>query len=279
MENELKAREKPVLGLIAGSGLLPGTVADLYANSGGKVYVAIIDDELGNFPLSNHRYKQFSIGSVGKILAYFTENNVSEIVMIGAVKRPDLTKIKPDLVGSVLLAKILKQKFLGDDNLLKTVAKFIESKGFRVISPKTILNLNIYSKLYNTVNQPREKDKEDIQLGIKLLTSLGNMDVGQSVIVENGCVLGIEAAEGTDNLIRRCEMLRKAESGGVLVKMPKANQDLRLDLPTIGPDTAFYLAKHGYNGLAVAEGSVLIVEPQKTIDILDANNLFLSYLY
>jgi DUF1009 family protein len=143
----------------------------------------------------------------------------------------------------VLIAKIIKKKFLGDDNLLRTVSDYLESKGYKIVSPQEILKLSESENHIFTKAKPLEQDMLDIELGREVINSLGNLDVGQSVIVCSGYVLGIEAAEGTDNLIRRCDILRKSEKGGVLVKMGKSAQDMRLDVPVIGADTFFFLAK------------------------------------
>ena len=181
------------------------------------------------------------------------------------------------MTGSFLIAKILKEKFLGDNTALKIISNFIESKSFKVVSPKKLLELSNYDGFHKTSSTPSKQDKIDTELGIKTLKTLSNLDIGQSVIVSDGYVLGIEAAEGTDNLIRRCEVLRKTANGGVLVKMAKSSQDMRLDLPTIGPDTIFYLAKHGYNGLAVEKSGVIIVKPIEVINLLNKSDLFISY--
>ena len=266
------------LGIIAGSGLLPTEIADLHLKQGGKVYIAALEGETDILHINKYQFKQFPIGSVGALLEYFAENNVKEIIIIGGITRPDLKSIKVDKIGSILIAKILKEKFLGDDNILKIISDFIESKGFKIISPKTLLALGTYEQLYISDKLPSKQDQIDIELGMEVIKSLSNLDIGQSVIVADGYVLGIEAAEGTDALIRRCELLRKTERGGILVKMAKLTQDMRLDLPTIGPDTIFYLAKHGYNGLAIQKSGVIIVKPVETCALLNEHGLFISYI-
>lgn len=267
----------PNLGIIAGRGILPSTIASFHQNLGGKVFIAALEGEADISSILSYPYKKFPIGSVGALLEYFIENNVKEIIIIGGIARPDLKSIKVDMTGSALIARILKEKFLGDDNILKIISNFVESKGFKVISPKNWLEFINYDELYNTNSNPSKQDKIDIELGKKVLKFLSSLDIGQSVIASDGYVLGIEAAEGTDNLIRRCESLRKNNKGGVLVKMAKSSQDMRLDLPTIGPDTVFYLAKHGYNGLAIEKTTVIIANPTETINLLNKSNLFISY--
>ena len=266
------------LGIIAGDGLLPAEIAKLYLEQGGMVYIAALEGETDISSIINYSYKQFPIGAVGALLEYFVENNVKEIIIIGGLTRPDLKSIKVDVAGSVLIAKILKEKLLGDDNILKIISNFIESKGFKVISPKNLLKVSNYEKLYKSNISPSRQDIIDIEFGKQVLKSLSNLDIGQSIIVSNGYVLGIEAAEGTDDLIRRCELYRKTDKGGVLVKMAKSEQDMRLDIPAIGPDTIFYLAKHGYNGLAISKSEVIIIKPAETINLLNENDLFISYI-
>lgn len=266
------------LGIIAGRGLLPVEIANLCLQNGRDFCVAALEGEAEISLLSRYQYQQFPIGSVGGVIDYFTENNVKEILIIGAVTRPDLKSIKVDLTGSILIAKILKNQLLGDDSVLQLVSNFIESKGFTVISPSEFLQITNYDQTYLTKRNPSNQDKKDIELGVKVLRTIGALDIGQSVIICEDYVIGIEAAEGTDNLIRRCENFRKTESGGVLVKMAKTTQDMRLDVPTMGPDTVFYLAKHGYNGLAIQKSGVIIIKPQETIDLLNKHKLFLSYL-
>lgn len=265
----------PILGIIAGNGALPRELANIYTACGGRCFVAGLDIE---FVSDITPSKKFALGEVGSILEYFNESEVENIVIIGGINRPDLSSLKVDMVGSMLIAKILKKKFLGDDNVLRAVSDFIEGKGFKVISPRDILKLSDYQSCTSNKNSPSKQDLSDIELGKKILSSLGCEDVGQSVIVCDGYVLGIEAAEGTDNLIRRCNFLRKKKSGGVLVKMSKSTQDTRLDIPVIGPDTIFFLAKHRFNGVAIETNGVIIIDPKETNRLLAESELFLNLI-
>ncbi len=269
---------KNTLGIIAGGGMLPSEIANLCIKNGRKCCIAAIEGEAKTALLNQFMHKEIPIGRIGDFLDYFIENKVDEIIIIGGISRPDLKSINVDMTGSKLIAKILKNKLLGDDTVLQVITKFIESRGFSIVSPTKFLKTNAYEQLYQSKNAPSNQDEIDIEIGKKVLECLGNIDVGQSIIVCDGYVLGIEAAEGTDELIRRCEFLRKREIGGVLVKIPKSHQDLRLDMPTIGPDTMFYLAKHGYRGVAIKKSEVIIVKPQETIDLINEHKLFLAYI-
>ena len=263
----------PVLGIIAGNGNLPNELSQIYTSCGGKCYVAALD--IG-FVSDVAFSKKFALGSVGAILEYFKESKVENVIIVGGINRPDLKSLKVDIAGSLLIAQILKKKFLGDDNILRIVTDCVESRGFKIISPRDILKLSNYPSSISTLKSPSNQDCTDIELGKKVLLSLGDEDIGQSIIVCDGHVLGIEAAEGTDNLIRRCDLLRKKESGGVLVKISKSSQDARLDIPVIGPNTIFFLAKHLFNGVAIEKNGVIIIDPKETNKLLDESGLFLK---
>lgn len=265
----------PKLGIIAGNGSLPEQIAKLYQAKGGECFLADINRGLEQRNLNS---KSFSIGSVGGIIDYFTENAVQKIIIVGGIDRPDLKSLKVDLAGSVLLARVLKGKLLGDDNALKIVAAYVESKGFEVISPMEVLNAGDYTNSLSSKKSLSKQDEDDIEIGKDVIKSLGHMDVGQAVIVLDGYVLGIEAAEGTDNLIKRCAALRKKDKGGVLVKMSKPGQDMRLDTPAIGPETARLIAEHRFSGVAVEKDGVIVIDPQETLAALDDAGVFLWLL-
>ncbi|XVN40321.1 MAG: LpxI family protein [Rickettsia endosymbiont of Argas persicus] len=266
----------PNLGIIAGKGALPSLVANNYRKQGGNCYIAAIEGETDTELIKCFEYQTFKIGMVGAAIKYFKEHNVKNIIFIGGVNRPNFKNLAVDATGSLLLFKIISQKILGDNNLLRIVAKFFESYGFKVISSSEIYqNQQCDSNIITDIN-PTNFDKKDIELGVKLLKHLSKFDVGQSVIVEDGYVLGIEAAEGTDNLIARCANLRKKSCGGVLIKLPKIGQDDRLDLPTIGIDTIRNLVKYNYRGVAIQKNAVIIVEEEKTVKLANEHKIFIA---
>ncbi|MCC8417062.1 MAG: UDP-2,3-diacylglucosamine diphosphatase LpxI [Rickettsia endosymbiont of Bryobia graminum] len=261
-----------VLGVIAGNGALPVSIANNCMKQGIKCYIAIISEEVDLTLYENFSYNVFKIAKVGSVIKYFKQHNVKNIVFAGGIKRVNLKSIKVDLIGSILLARILKQKFLGDDKILTIIAGFLEEKGFKVISSEEVFTINndVTTKIL-----PLKRDLSDIELGVKLLKNIGTIDVGQSVIVEDGYILGIEAAEGTDNLIKRCADLRKKAAGAVLVKMMKDGQDSRLDMPTIGPETINNLNKYKYKGLAIQKDKVIIIDSELTIELANKYGIFI----
>ena len=264
------------LGIIAGSGILPGELAIISKNLGKDPFIACVSKEIETELIDHCNYRFFSMGSVGSIIEYFKSNNVKNIVFAGSIKRPNLSKLKVDIAGAHLLTKILKQKFLGDDKLLSIVAKFLEDKGFKIVSAQDILMLESDYGQLSTNRQPSKQDLIDIELGLKVARALGTLDIGQSVIVEDGYVLGVEAAEGTDALIARCAILRKKTYGGVLVKVLKPNQDTRFDIPSIGPETIINLSNFKYNGVAIETSSVIIIDRHSTLEFANEYSTFIA---
>lgn len=262
------------IGIIAGSGFLPPEIARIHSSGGGEVFIAALEEQADPALFQNFNYRVFSIGKVGAIIKFFKNNAVQEIIFAGKIQRPDIKSLKVDLVGSALLAKILLQRFLGDDAVLRLIADFLESKGLKVISAQDILARAPLVNL-NTKCSASEQDIIDIELGRRVIESLGDLDVGQAAIVQDGYVLGIEAAEGTDNLIKRCASLRKKPSGGVLVKMMKRGQDRRLDIPTVGLVTFDSIADFGYNGIAIEPRGVIVLTPKEVVSTANKRGLFI----
>lgn len=268
-------KQKSIIGIIAGNGSLPISLANSFIKQGGQCYIAALEGEANPALYKDFTHQFFKIGMVKPIIEYFRKYDVKNIILAGGLNRPNLRSIKVDLMGSRLLARILKQKFLGDDKLLSIVTDFLEEKGFKVIFSYEILRTN---NDVMTIAVPSRIDNTDIELGIKLLDSIGYLDVGQSVIVDNGYIIGIEAAEGTDNLIERCSYLRKNSTGGVLIKMMKKGQDTRIDIPTIGAKTISNLANYGYKGLAIQKDKVIILEIERTIGLANECGLFIKLI-
>lgn len=263
----------PKLGIIAGCDDLPKEISKIYGKCGGSCVAVTLDPMIK----LDCEYKYFPIGSVGGVINYFKDNQVENIVIAGRVTRPDFKSLKVDFGGSILLGKILKQKILGDDNLLRIVIDYLEQKGFKIISSQDLLKLSEYNINISSKTALTKKDLADVEIGRKVSKALGNLDVGQSVIVANGYVIAIEGAEGTDNLIKRSSELKK-NGDGILVKMSKSAQDMRVDAPVIGPQTISLLAEHRFRGIAVERSGVIVINPEKTQKLLDEYNLFFKLI-
>jgi len=255
------------LGIIAGEDSLPLTIAESF---NGEVYVAAIKNHAEPKEFSDYNCEEFQIGHVGKIIKFFQRHDVTDVVLAGAIRRFNFQDVSVDFDGAILVTKIMAKKFLGDESLLRIVADFIESKAIQIHSPLEYINNSAVA----TKTKPTKDFLNDIEYARKVVEELGKLDVGQSVIVERGMILGVEAAEGTDHLIKRCFAFAKDGKASILVKMAKPNQDRRLDTPVIGPKTIKNAIDSDMAGIAVEKNSVILIEPQKIVELADKNKFF-----
>jgi DUF1009 family protein len=203
----------------------------------------------------------------------------STMVIAGAVSRPDLRKVRPDLGLIKLIPRVLKLITAGgDDALLTRCIRLFESQGLHVsgihdVAPELLMPAGQLGAV-----PPAASIHADIALGRAVLMALGDLDVGQGVVVANGCVLAIEGVEGTDRMLARTAALRETSpgtSGGVLIKQPKPKQERRVDLPTIGARTIAGVIAARLSGIAIAAGETLVLEQTETIGAADRAGLFI----
>lgn len=277
-EEQKLASEKPSsLGIIAGGGALPAAIAGAAISQGRAVHVLAFhqtaDDAIFRFPHTVIRW-----GQIGKIFRTLRQQGCQEVVLVGSLKRPKLGAIRPDLGLFTNLPAILKLTRGGDDSVLKRIVRLFEYKGFRVLGAHDIAPHLVAPEGVLTRAQPNTSDWQDIRLGWKVVQALGSLDVGQAAAVSRGYVLTVEAAEGTDEMLRRCRALHQwglKQASGVLIKRPKPGQELRIDMPAIGPNTVMLAVDAGLRGIAVEYGKVLLAEPQKLVETADAKGVFI----
>lgn len=265
-------RKSEKVGVIAGRGNIPRLLR-LYLSKKKIPYFflglkSIADPKVCDLMLS--------VGQLGTAIRTLKKEKIDKLVFIGGLDRPALDEIKPDLGGWLfLLRNALKVK--GDNSLLTALAGAFEGKGIKVVGVHEIMpDLLVKQKVY-TKKKPSAKDKKAIQHGVDLAKKLGEMDVGQSVVVQGNLCLGLEGIEGTEALIKRCGTLKRGtKTKPILVKMCKPTQDKRLDMPTIGLGTIQQAIKAGYAGVAVEAGAVLFPDAEKAIAKANDAGLFIQ---
>lgn len=265
------------LGIIAGAGVLPLHVARCAQAAGRPVFILgfhnLADPGIAAFP---HEWMRW--GQVGRMLRLLRRRGCSELVIIGGVRRPRLTALRIDAGLIRHLPALYRLTRGGDDAVLSRVVRFFEAQGFRVRGAHEIADDLTAPAGRLTCTVPSEGNLHDIHQALAILDALGPHDVGQAAVVARGYALAIEAAEGTDEMLRRCVGLRQwglARRHGVLVKIPKPGQELRVDMPTVGPRTVELAAEAGLAGVAVAQGRVLLVDPDEMIAQADRSGLFI----
>jgi DUF1009 family protein len=264
------------LGIIAGSGRMPALLVEACQTCERPYFVLGLEGHTEESLLIDVPHKVVRLGAVGEALKALKKEGVQEVIMVGSVGRPTLSSLRPDMTATMLIAKFGSSIFSGDDALLGAIVKIMEGEGFDVVGIEEVLSHLLTKKGTLGKHRPSRQQNEDIVRGMSVAKALGAMDVGQSVIVENGYVLGVEAAEGTDALIARCAQFPQHEKGGgVLVKAKKPNQDTRADLPTIGIDTIEQAKAAGLAGIAVEASGSIILDLPEVIKLADKYGLFI----
>jgi DUF1009 family protein len=201
-------------------------------------------------------------------------------VFIGSVVRPALSQIRFDLGTLKVFPRIVSMFRGGDNHLLSNIVRVIEQDGFRVlgahqVAPGILMPPGVFGR-----HAPSARDRDDIARGLELITTMGAFDVGQAVVVANNHVLAVEAIEGTDQMLDRIVELRRSgrirvpEGTGTLVKAPKPGQELRIDLPSIGPQTIEGVARAGLAGLALVANETIVAEPERLMQAADRAKVF-----
>ena len=269
------------LAILCGAGAFPLEVAGEAGRAGRDPFlvgvVGATDSAIEGYP---HIWVR--MGEVGKLFAALKERAIAEMVIIGAVTRPEFSDLRLDW-GAVKRAAGLAQLFRrGDNGLLAGIAAIFEREGVRVVGAHEIAPRLLAPVGPIGARTASDEDEIDIALGSRLLGALSTFDAGQGAIVAAGRVLAIEAAEGTDAmLVRVADMrangrLRLSGLAGVLVKAPKRGQDLRLDMPAIGPKTIEGAAKAQLRGVAIAAGQVLVLGRDRCAREADAAGMFIA---
>jgi DUF1009 family protein len=269
------------LAILCGAGAFPLEVAKEARRAGREPFlvgiVGATDPAIASFP-----HVWVRMGEVGKLFAALRARSIVELVMVGAMSRPEFADLRLDW-GAVTRAAGLAQLFRrGDNGLLVGLSQIIEREGIRVVGAHDVAPRLLAPLGPLGARAASPEDEADIALGARLLDALSSFDAGQAAVVGAGRVLAIEAAEGTDAMLARvAEMresgrLRFAGQAGVLVKAPKREQDRRLDMPAVGPRTIEAAAKAQLRGAAIAAGCVLIVEREQLTGMADAAGIFVA---
>jgi DUF1009 family protein len=267
------------LGIVALGGSLPAAIATAVAGRGRAVHLVGVEGvasrDIAAFPHGWVRGYE-----VGRLLAQLRAAGCRELVLAGAMHRPRLRDMRFDLGTLRMLALVFAAQVSGDDSVLVRITRAFEREGFVVrgvaeVAPELVGPPGVLTRA-------RPRDWDEVAFGLDVLADLGRHDVGQAAVVRGRRVIAVEAAEGTTAMIERVAELRGngrfAASGraGVLVKGPKPQQELRNDMPALGPDTVRAAAAASLEGVAFVAGGVLLVDAAAMVRLADEAGLWLA---
>ncbi|MFI3242150.1 MAG: UDP-2,3-diacylglucosamine diphosphatase LpxI [Alphaproteobacteria bacterium] len=263
------------LCIIAGGGSLPQRLFNHCQNIKRDFFVLAIEGNANpEFITEDVPHMWLKIGKAGTGFAKLKELEISELVMIGTIKRPTLKELVPDMKTAKFFAKIA-MKSLGDDGILKALINEFKEDGIKVIAIQDVLPEILIKKGVLGKHKPSKQNEADIKRAVEVATELGRLDVGQAVIVQEGLVLGVEGIEGTGELIKRCANYKRKGEDGIVLKLRKPQQDLRVDLPTIGPKTVEDAKAYGLKGICLHAGNGLIVDEEEAIKLANKLKIFI----
>ncbi|PRY26652.1 hypothetical protein CLV78_101753 [Aliiruegeria haliotis] len=262
-----------MLALIAGQGRLPQLVAETVRAEGREViYCAYHDAPPGALEPD----LVFRLETLGGLLRKLQKRGASEVCFAGGIRRPKLEPSKLDLATAPLVPKFLSALGKGDDGALRVVLELFESRGMAVRAAHEIIPGLLPAEGVLGQVQPSDDDRQDAARAADIVRTLGALDVGQGCVVSRRQALAIEAMPGTDWMLSTLAANREGlPDGGVLLKGPKPNQDRRVDLPAIGPDTMRAAARAGLRGVAIVAGSVMVLDRDEATAEADRLGLFL----
>ena len=255
------------VGLIAGSGRFPLIFARNARQAGVRVIAVAhhgeTDPEIEQFAAE---VTWIRVGQLGRIIRTFHKAHVHHAVMAGGIRKVRMfSNFRPDPRGLALLARMRRRD---DDHLLRGVAGELEGEGIRVV-PSTIFLERIVPGAPGVLTraEPSAPQWRDVRLGVPMVKTLGRMGIGQTLVLKEGVILAVEAIEGTDAAIRRGGEI--VEGSIVVVKMSKPDQDLRFDVPAVGPGTIEVLREAGGGVLAVECGRSILLDREELLAAAD----------
>lgn len=270
------------IAIVAGGGRLPLDVIDRLVEEGRRPTIVAIDGEceLGEDP-SRYDLIRMPAEHLGLAPARLKQLGMTHVVMAGAVtRRPAVSKVRLGWRVVRWLPALLAAFARGDDGLLRIVVRYVESFGLKVVGPHEVVPDLLAAKGAIGAVKPQRGDWRDIMAAFRAAKAIGGLDIGQAAIAVGGRVIALEGVEGTDGLLSRTRELRShgriaATKRGVLVKCAKPAQEMRVDLPTIGPRTVDDAHAAGLAGIAVEAGRSLVLDQGETVRRADALGLFL----
>ncbi|THF59974.1 LpxI family protein [Ollibium composti] len=268
-------------GIVAGGGVLPQAVARALKALGSDPFVLILEGEAEpGTVLETCEHETRPLEDIGKLVSILKRHRVTHLVMAGEIRRrPKLSAIRPSLGLVTLLPSVIAGLGKGDDGLLRLIMRWLEKSGIHVVGAHQIVPELLAMEGSWTKARPKAADWRDIEAGRAAAEAIGALDIGQGAVAIGGRAIALEGIEGTNGLLERVRDLRghgrlAGKTGGVLVKCLKPGQELRADLPTVGPTTVELAHAAGLSGIAVEASRSLVIDGPELVARADALGLF-----
>ena len=239
-----------------------------------KKYFIIDFSKANKFKNDKNSYR-ISIGKFGKIIKLIKEKQSKKVLFAGKIAKPNFSSLRLDLKGIYYMPSVIRAAKIGDAAIIKSIIKILADEGIQVISsiffnPELSLKKGNYSKI-----KPSKKEIISINKGRTYFSKIDNLDHIQALVVKDGKIIAKEGREGTKNMLSKLN----PKSDGILIKLPKRKQDLRMDLPTIGLQTLKDIKKYGLKGLVLKSKKNIFLDKKKVISFANKNKIFINIIW
>ncbi|MGA2586971.1 MAG: UDP-2,3-diacylglucosamine diphosphatase LpxI [Candidatus Aminicenantales bacterium] len=258
------------IGIIAGSGRFPLQALDMARDRGLTCVVAAIRGEAApELEPKADAFAWFGTAELVKLIAFFKERNVREIILVGKVE--PRTLFRKDLHDEVLARLLAQAKDETSTSVLESLIEFLGTQGIVVLDPSFFLEPYFCGEGVLTRIAPSPEILKDIEFGWTRAKSVADLDIGQTLVVKNKAIVAVEDAEGTDETIKRAGRL--AGEGAVVLKVGRTRQDMRIDVPAVGLKTMKGLVGIRAAALAIEARNVLFFQKGESLEMADANGI------
>ena len=257
----MNAPEK--LGIIAGNGAYPQMLAVSARAAGVKtICVAAFENETDpTLAEKADHFEWLRVGQLNRMLKFFQDHGVHHAIMVGQIAPKNLFDLRPDWKALLILARLKERNA---ETIFAAIAAELAKAEVELLPATTFLESHLAAHGVLAGPELSEREREDIEFGLRIAKEISRLDIGQSVVVKNGTVLAVEGFDGTNETIRRGGKL--AGEGAILVKVAKPNQDMRFDVPVIGPETVRIAAEAKFRAVAVEEGRTLLLQKDQIFE-------------
>ncbi len=275
---------KPPLAILMGGGSLPLLLAEA-AQAAGRDILAVAMEGIADAEAARFPHRWVAPFDIKATMAHLREAGCRDAVVAGSVSLPDFSDgdFLERLPESLL--KIFWQmeaSDISDDRMLSSLLRYFESEGLEILAVESVCP-DLRAVAGNlTKARPSSSDEADMDYALRVAGAIGSLNVGQAAVSRGGAIVAVEAMEGTDAMLKRAASLIGFREGaprrGVLVKLPRPHQDMRVDLPAIGPETASRVSEAGLSGIALREGGALLIHRREILRLADEAGLFVTVL-
>ena len=263
-----------MIGLFLGSTDLPSYILKTIKKNNKKYFIV---DLTKNNLFRNDKYCYFiNIGKFGEILSLIHKKKCKKVLFAGKIDKPKISKLRMDFKGLYYLPRIIKAFNLGDAAILKELIKILNENKIDVIklnyfNPELTLKKGSYTKL-----KPSTNNFLEIKKAIDYLNKLSPHNHTQAVVIIDNKIVKKETSSGTKKMIKKLK--KNKNQKGILIKLPKKKQDLKVDLPTIGYDTLKDCKRANLKGIVLKSNQNIFLDQKKSIDYANKNKIFIQVI-